>query len=101
MLDKITGSEALRFAFDHFADCSAIHRLPNLEGRHLAFRVVHPATHVGVYRQPAIADADHPVTEFGEGQVFEFEIVVGRRAAWAALEMPGAGHRRSSCLSSA
>ena len=63
VLDEVARREALGLALDHLADRAAVHRLAELERRDVAFHVVHPAAHVGVDRQPLVADADHAVAE--------------------------------------
>ena len=53
VLDEVARREAVGLALDHLADRAAVHRLAELERRHVAFHVVHSAAHVGVDRQPA------------------------------------------------
>ena len=53
---------------------------PSCERRNIAFHVVHPAAHVGVDRQPAVAHADHAVAERRQRDLLQLEIVGGRHA---------------------
>ena len=68
VLDEVAGGEAVGLALDDLADRAAFHRLADLERRDVAFHVVHPAAHVGVDRQPAVADPDHAVAERREAR---------------------------------
>ena len=89
---KASGLQSGRLGIDHFANRSALHRRVERERRHIAFDVVHAAAHVGVDRQPAVADPDHPVAERRLFKFLEVEVVGGWKPFRAALQMPGAGH---------
>ena len=96
--DEVTRCEALRAALHDFADRTAFQWLPDLEWRDVAFHVVHPPAHVRVDAQPPVANAHAAFGELGQGHILELEVVMGRHAGRAALEVPGAGHRGSpSC----
>ena len=49
--------EYIRSVYPDLADGAALHGRVELEGRDVAFHVVHPAAHIGIDRQPAIGDA--------------------------------------------
>src|SRR3546814_6655138 len=69
------------------------HRLVDLKTRGIAFRVVHAPAHIGIDRQPEVADAKLVLFERRVGQVAEREIVVRRQPLRTTGQMPCLGHR--------
>src|SRR5207237_4105513 len=82
-------------ALDDLADGAAFQRLAYLKRRNVAFHVVHPSAHVRGDRRPQVLDAQLAVFDPRQVDLPKLEILEGRHAARAALEVPGAGHLRS------
>src|SRR5882724_4842944 len=60
--------------FHHLADGAADHRLSQLHGRRIRLHVVHPATHVGIDREPDGAHEDVALLRLGQRRVDDLEI---------------------------
>jgi hypothetical protein len=92
---------------DDLADGLADHHLADLDRRHIRFRVAHATAHVGIERQPAVANQNLARAGRRDRRVDETEVLLGHRAPRAAREDHLAIHRRhrapfpSACGSSA
>src|SRR3546814_8308798 len=69
-----------------------------LEAGGIAFRVVHPAAHIGIDRKPAVADAELVAFERSVGQVAQREIAHRRESLRTIQQMPGPRHMISPPL---
>ncbi len=90
--DEVARLEARVTALDDLADRASLERRIERERRNIAFHVVHPAAHVGIDREPAIGDVNHPVAKLGKLKGLQLEIRGCRQAFRSPHEMPGTGH---------
>jgi hypothetical protein len=79
-------------AFHHFAHGPALHHFAERLRWRIGASLVHPATHIGIKRQPVVADANLPRLERLERALHPFEAIRGDLPVWAAGKPPLAVH---------
>src|SRR3546814_6972659 len=97
--DQVAGREAIHPAFDHLADRAAGHRLIELEAGGIAFRVVHPAAHIGIDRKPAVADAELVAFERSRSEEHTSELQSLMRISYAVICLKKKKKRRRTSRS--
>ena len=104
--DEVACGNALRPAGQDLPDALALHHLAEPDRCRVGRRIVHPAAHVGVERQPDRADQDLARRKLRDGDLVELEVLLHRCAMGAARQQDPLvhvqGHRlaRSVCNSS-
>ena len=104
--DKFACGDALRPAGQDLPDALTLHHLAEPDRRRVGGRIVHPAAHVGVERQPDRAHQDLARRKLRDGDLVELEVLRHRRALRSSRQQDFLvhvqGHRlaRSACSSS-